>query len=157
MYIAIYHLGSVIWPRMRPRRLFFSLIAVGSGLGWLGLIFLARPGGIDPTSLPTDFSIPESIPFYATFVNPHFPLAIALIALLAATFVMVFRPGFKTEPTFSNGGASVALITIALCIVQPQGWVPIAAALCLYIAVLTWRTRRIPQLELSWVILVILP
>jgi hypothetical protein len=159
MYISIYHLGSVIWPRLRPRRLFFGLIAVGSGLGWLALIFLSRsPGGsVDAQFLPTDFSIPESIPFFSTFVNPHFPLAIALIALLAATFVMVFRPGFNIEPNFTNGGASVALVSIALCIVQPQGWVPIAGALCVYILILTLRSRRIPQLELSWVLLVILP
>ena len=159
MYISIYHLGSVIWPRIRPRRLFFALIGIGSGLGWLALIFASRTGvgGNDPLSLPTDFSIPESIPFFATFVNPHFPLAIALIALLAATFVMVFRPGFNTEPTFTNGGASVALVSVALCIIQPQGWVPIAGALCLYILVLMWRSRKIPQLELGWVLLVILP
>lgn len=159
MYISIYHLGSVIWPRLRPRRLFFGLIAVGSGLGWLALIFLSRSAGgsVDAQLLPTDFSIPESIPFFATYVNPHFPLAIALIALLAATFVMVFRPGFHTEPNFTNGGASVALVSIALSIVQPQGWVPIAGALCVYIVVLTLRSRRIPQLELSWVLLVILP
>jgi hypothetical protein len=158
MYISIYHLGSVIWPRLRPRRLFFALIGVGSGLGWLWLIFQSRMGvQTDPLSLPTDFSIPESIPFYATFVNPHFPLAIGLIALLAAQFVMVFRPGFRAEPTAANGGATVILISLALCIIQPQGWIPIAGALCIYVLVLAWRARRIPQLELSWVILVILP
>ncbi len=158
MYISIYHLGSVIWPRLRPRRLFFALIAVGSGLGWLWLIFQSRTGGaVDPLTLPTDFSVPESIPFFATFVNPHFPLAIALIALLAATFVMVFRPGFNAEPTFANGGLTVVLLSAALCIIQPQGWVPIAVALCVYLVVLTWRTRHIPRLELNWVLLVILP
>ncbi len=158
MYVSIYHLGAVIWPRVRPRRLFFVLVGVGSGLGWLGLLFLTHPtGAVGATWLPTDLWIYESIPFIATFANPHFPLAIALITLLAATFVMVFRPGFNTEPTMSNGGLSVALVTIALCFAQPQGWVPIAAALCAYIAVLIWRTRHIPRLELKWVALVILP
>ncbi|MCC7446930.1 MAG: hypothetical protein IT324_05900 [Anaerolineae bacterium] len=158
MYLSIYHLGAVIWPRVRPRRLFFALVGIGSGLGWLGLLFLARPtGATDATWLPTDLWIYESIPFVATFANPHFPLAIALIALLASTFVIVFRPGFSTEPTMSNGGLSVILITIALCLVQPQGWPPIAAALLVYIGVLIWRTRHIPRLELNWVLLVILP
>jgi hypothetical protein len=158
MYLSVYYLGAVIWPRLRPRRLFFTFIGVGSGLGWLWLIFVTRMGGYaDPLSLPTDFSIPESIPFYATFVNPHFPLAIALIALLAAIFVLVFRPGFEAQPTISNGGGVVVLLSIALCIVQPQGWVPIAVALCAYIAMLIWRTRRLPQLELNWVLLVLFP
>jgi hypothetical protein len=158
MYLCIYYLASVIWPRVRPRRMFFAMVGVGSGLGWLALVLLSRQSGpLDPLTLPTDFSIPESIPFYATFVNPHFPLAIGLIALLASVFIVVFRPGFEAEPSLSNGGAMVALLTIALCIVQPQGWIPIAGGLCLYIVVLTWRTRKIPKLELSWISLVILP
>ncbi len=40
MYIALYHLGATIWQRVRARRLFFGLIAVGSGLGWLATVFL---------------------------------------------------------------------------------------------------------------------
>jgi hypothetical protein len=158
MYISIYYLGAVIWPRLRPRRLFFSLIGVGSGLGWLALIFaLSYKAGITPDTLPTDLSIPESIPFFATFVNPHFPLAVALIALLASIFVMVFRPGFDQEPALGNGGIAVVLITVALCIVQPQGWVPIGGALILYVAIQTWRIRRIPKMELNWVLLALLP
>src|SRR5260221_5578282 len=92
MYISIYYLGSVIWPRLRPRRLFFSLLAIGSGLGWLFLVFFGRGSSLDAATLPSDLAIPESIPFYSTFVNPHFPLAIALTALLASMFVVVFRP-----------------------------------------------------------------
>ncbi len=158
MYISIYTLGAVIWPRLRPRRLFFALVGVGSGLGWLVLIFASRyTAPLDPLTLPTDFSVPESIPFFATYVNPHFPLAIALIALLASIFVMVFRPGFDAEPTVSNGGLTTVLLSIALVVVQPQGWVPIATALCVYLVVLTWRSRTIPRLELNWVLLVILP
>ena len=150
MFLSLYYLGATIWARQRARRLFFSLLAVGSGLGWLAVIFHFQ-------SLPTDLTVPESIPLFSAFTNPHFPLGIALVALLAATFVIVFRPGFDKTPTAGNGGLGVILITVALCIVQPQGWVPIAAALCLYIAVTTIRTRRIPMLELSWVTLAILP
>ena len=161
MFLSLYHLGSVIWPRLRPRRLFFSLLAVGSGLGWLYLVFfpvraMSQAGGA-PLALPTDFSIPESIPFFATFVNPHFPLAIALIALIAATFVVVFRPGFNMQPNLVNGGIGLALLTVALAIVQPQGLVAITVALVVYLLVLTWRSRRLPLMEINWVILVILP
>ncbi len=156
MYISIYYLGAVIWPRLRPRRLFFSLIAVGSGLGWLALIFVSRQTG-SADFVPTDLSVPESIPFFATFVNPHFPLAIALIALLASAFVVIFRPGFEGEPTLGNGGLAVVLVTVGLCIVQPQGWIPIGTALVLYLGILLIRTRHIPWLELNWVLLTVLP
>jgi hypothetical protein len=150
MYVSIYYLGASIWNRQRARRLFFSILAVGSGLGWLIVIFNA-------SLLPSDLNIPESIPLFAIFTNPHFPLAIALIALLASIYINVFRPGFSKFPDVTNGGIGVILVTIALCIVQPQGWVPIAAALCLYIGITAVRTRRIPNLELAWVALAILP
>lgn len=154
MYIAIYHLGSAIFSRVRARRLFFMMMSVGSGLGWLALpLFANLPGG----QWPTDFSIPESIPFFATLVNAHFPLTIGLIAMLASMFVVVFRPGFKSLPTMTNGGLSAALITIMLTVIQPQGWVPFAAALIGYLAILALRSRRLPHLELYWSALVILP
>lgn len=157
MYISIYYLGSVIWPRLRPRRLFFSILAVGSGLGWLFLVIFGRGGGFDAAVLPTDLTVPESIPFYATFANPHFPLAIALIALIASMFVVVFRPGFEEQPNASNGGITVIFLTLALAIVQPQGLPPIVTALCAYLVIMVWKTRRIPIVELNWVALVVLP
>ncbi|HLY24765.1 MAG TPA: hypothetical protein VKQ72_00405 [Aggregatilineales bacterium] len=157
MYLSFYYLGSVIWPRLRPRRLFFSLLAVGSGLGWLYLVLFGRVAAPATISTSTDFVVPESIPFYSTFTNPHFPLAIALIALLAAYFVTAFRPGFEDQPGFANGGLTVAALTIALAIVQPQGLVPIAAGLCVYVVVLAIHERRIPWREINWVTLVILP
>src|SRR5262249_49478268 len=146
MYLSFYYLGSVIWPRLRPRRLFFSLLAVGSGLGWLYLVLAGRSSGIAAfQDLPTDLSIPESIPLFATFVNPHFPLAIALVSLLAATFITVFRPGFTMEPTVTNGGLGVVLITGALSVVQPQALIPIMTALVAYVIVLAVRSRKIPM------------
>lgn len=157
MYVSIYYLGSVIWPRLRPRRLFFSMLAVGSGLGWLYLVVFGRGSVLDSAVLPSDLAIPESIPFYAAFVNPHFPLAIALIALIASMFVVVFRPGFNEQPSASNGGITVILLTIALAIVQPQGLFPITAALGAYLVLLALRVRRIPFLELNWVALAVLP
>ena len=66
MYVSIYQLGATIWVRLRPRRLFFTLMAVGSGLGWLLLLF-------DPDKLAVDISLPEAFPFLASYTNPHFP------------------------------------------------------------------------------------
>lgn len=112
MFISIYHLGSTIWTRIRPRRLFFGMLAVGSGLGWL-LLITTR----DFIGMATDLSVPESIPLFSAFVNPHFPLSIALIALLAATFIGVFRPGFQAFPSLTNGGLAVIVISFALALI----------------------------------------
>jgi hypothetical protein len=154
MFVALYHLGSTIWNRLRPRRLFFSIAAVGSGLGWLALMLSPET---PQTQLAVDLNLFEAIPLLSTFANPHFPLAIALIALIAATYVTVFRPGFQMTPTLTNGGLGVALISLLLVIVLPHGWLPIASALSLYLIVLVMRTRRLPLLEATWVSLTILP
>jgi hypothetical protein len=149
MYLALYHLGSSIWQRLRPRRLFFSICAVGSGFGFL------FAGNLD--LITTDLKIPESIPFYATLVNPHFPLTIALIAMLAAAFIVVFRPGFTAQPDLANGGGTIFGLSLLISLVQPQGWVPITSALCVYLVVQAILTRKLPIRELNWVLLVVLP
>jgi hypothetical protein len=154
MFVALYHLGSTIWNRLRPRRLFFSIAAVGSGLGWLALMLSPET---PQTQLAVDLNLFEALPLLSTFANPHFPLAIALIALIAATYITVFRPGFEMTPTLTNGGLGIALISLLLVIVLPHGWLPIASALSLYVIILVMRTRRLPLLEVTWVSLTILP
>ncbi|MFN8419115.1 MAG: hypothetical protein U0528_07720 [Anaerolineae bacterium] len=48
---------------------------------------------------PIDLTVPEAIPFYSTLVNPHFPLTIAIIAPLAATFLRACSVlGFSDAP-----------------------------------------------------------
>ncbi|MCS6871365.1 MAG: hypothetical protein RML95_00465 [Anaerolineae bacterium] len=154
MFAAFYHLGSTIWQRLRPRRLFFSILAVGSGLGWLALMLAPHT---PQTQLAVDLNLFEAIPLLSIFANPHFPLAITLITLIAATYVTVFRPGFQMAPSLANGGLSIALISLALVIVLPHGWLPIASALTVYMLILAVRTRRFPRLEAAWVSLTILP
>jgi hypothetical protein len=153
MFLSFYHLGAVIWPRVRPRRLFFGLLAIGSGLGWLALIAL----GSDVGTVATDIWMPETIPLYAAFTNPHFPLTIAFITLIASIFIVAFRPGFNEQPTASNGGLMLILLVIGLAIVQPQGLVGILAGLCVYIMILVVRMRRIPAIEAAWTVIAILP
>jgi hypothetical protein len=154
MFVALYHLGSTIWQRLRPRRLFFGVLAVGSGLGWLALMMFPET---PQTQLAVDLTLFEAIPLLSTFANPHFPLAVALIALIASMYVTVFRPGFRESPSIVNGGLGIALCSLALVIILPHGWLPIASALVVYVIILMLRTRQLPRLELSWVGLMILP
>src|SRR3990172_3360807 len=51
----------------------FSITVVGGGMGWLGLIF-----GL----FTSDFWVAEAYPFLSSYVNPHFPLGLALLLYL---------------------------------------------------------------------------
>lgn len=150
MFTALYQLGATIWVRLRPRRLFFTLISVGSGLGWLLIIF-------DPNAISVDLNIPEAFPLYAAYSNPHFPLSIACLALIASTYMIVFRRGFKAEPSVDNGGLAIMLLSMVLALIQPTALVPIGGALVLYVAIRYRITRDMPVHELRWSAMLWLP
>lgn len=150
MFISIYQLGATIWVRLRPRRLFFTLMAVGSGLGWLLLLF-------DQNKLAVDMNIPEAFPLYAAYTNPHFPASIACLCLLASTYMIVFRRGYTTEPSVDNGGLGVLMVSVALAMIQPTALVPIGGALALYVMARYYITREFPVHELRWASMLWLP
>lgn len=151
MYAAIYQLSAVIWVRIRARRLFFGIAAIGSGLGWL----LAPLLGSD--KFPDLAGLPEAFPFYSTLMNPHFPLTIALLALLAAMFIVVFRPGGQTDPTVHNGWAAAGLLSVAVAFLYPQALVPFILAISLFWLTIVLRDRRIYWEAARWIAAVILP
>jgi hypothetical protein len=55
------------------RRLALVLSALGSGMGWLAIPF---------GEVTADFWVPETYPFLSSYVNPHFPLGLALVLWL---------------------------------------------------------------------------
>lgn len=71
MFLACYALLRLLLPSHKERLWAYALILGGSGLGWAAL-----PLGM----LATDVQVPESIPFFSSLANPHFPLAYALVA-----------------------------------------------------------------------------
>jgi hypothetical protein len=71
MFMAVFDFLWVAVPNRRSRWVAFAFILFGSGLGWLGLA-----AGLQGT----DLLVPESIPFVTAFTNPHFPLAVAMVA-----------------------------------------------------------------------------
>ncbi|MEZ4667345.1 MAG: hypothetical protein R3E39_05415 [Anaerolineae bacterium] len=148
MYMALYHFGATIWPRQRARRIFFTVVAVGSGLGWIGILF-----GIESP----DLTIPEIYPFYSSLVNVHFPFTLACIAFIASVLISAFRPGNNYVPSLNNGGGAVALLTFVLSLLYPQAIVPLAGAVTLYALIHGLRQRVFPLRELRWLLLLILP
>ena len=151
MYLALYQLAATIWMKVRTRRLFFVLVSIGAGFGWLYAILSG--GAIDAP----DLSIPEAFPLHSTFVNVHFPLAIGCLALLIGVIIAVFRPGTDHEPTVTNGGLLAALLSLAIGLLYPQALVPLGGALFVYVAVLWYQRKRIPRREILWFLTIVLP
>lgn len=75
----------------------FVLCALGSGIGWLVSFF-----GI----LPMDFWVAEAYPFLSVYVNPHFPLSMALI--LKGILLFDSRPSKLIWPQISAIGFVLA-------------------------------------------------
>ncbi|MBN2303161.1 MAG: hypothetical protein JXQ72_01710, partial [Anaerolineae bacterium] len=118
--------------------------------GWLLLLF-------DQDKLAADMNIPEAFPLYAAYTNAHFPASIACLALLATTYLIVFRRGFTAEPSVENGGLGVMLLTIGLTLIQPTALPPIGAALVLYVIARYYLTKEFPVHELRWASMFWLP
>lgn len=151
MYVALYQLGAAIWQRKRTRFLFFGIVSIGSGFGW----FLAPM--LQVTTFPDFPLLPEAFPFYSTLMNVHFPLTLALIALMASLFIQVLRPGGDDDPVFERYWGMAGLISIALALLYPQALVPFGAALAAYLGTIWWKDRRVHPRLLTWMLAVVLP
>jgi hypothetical protein len=150
MFISLYQLGATVWVRLRPRRLFFTLIAVGSGLGWLLVLF-------NPNAIAIDLNVPEAFPLYAAYTNAHFPMSIACLALIASAYLIVFRRGYTAQPSVENGGLGIMLLSMLLALIQPIALLPIGGGLVLYVIARYALTRQFPAHELRWASLLWLP
>lgn len=151
MYISIYQLGASIWTRVRARRAFFIVAVLGAGLGWFfGPLF-------QNSGFPDLVGVPEAFSFYSTFMNPHFPLTIACLALLMALFITAYRPGAEDDPAINAALPLASVLSIALAFLYPQALVPIGMALVLYIAIVWRQDRKLPVRLSHWVLAVVLP
>lgn len=150
MYIALYQFAAAVWTKIRTRRILFLITAIGAGFGWL---FLPLTGDV---SFP-DISVAEMFPLYSTYVNVHFPLTIACLALLAGYFVMAFRPGADQDPSIEQGVIIVAALSLALALLYPHALIPFGAALGLFM-LFEWRDkRRLSARTLRWVLALVFP
>lgn len=145
MYMALYQLAASIWVRLRTRRLFFVLAAVGSGLSWLLIMFRQDASYLDLT-------LPEAFPFYSTLVNIHYPLATGCLALFAAVIITAFRPGMNAMPTTSNGGGVLFGISIVLSLIYPIAQLLALVGLCVYFALYAYQQRRFSERLLRWLL-----
>lgn len=119
----------------RWRLLAWLLFALGSGLGWLAVLF----GGFT-----SDLWVAEAIPFLSIFVNAHFALAAALMLWLLAWTA----PGLARLPAGAGRLVWIAVATTVLAQVQPLGLLGVGLTLA---GVLGWW---LAQRRLSWDIVV---
>jgi hypothetical protein len=97
----------------------------GAGIGWIALPF----GSFAP-----DFWIAEGYVFLATFANPHFPLAIA---------IMVWMMTLSREAVEHPLQAWFALLAgLVLANLSPFAWVITSLVFCVYLGVVNWRNDR---------------
>jgi hypothetical protein len=83
MFLLSFSFFSQFVPRRGARWFAFGLTLLGSGQGWLGLVF-----GVEGS----DLIIPESVPFLAGYVNAHFPLAISLFLV---SILLIFGEKYR--------------------------------------------------------------
>ncbi len=75
MLLALYRFCGVVFAgEQKLKWTAFFLSALGGGLGWLALPFA--------DGVTSDFWVAEGYPFLSAYVNPHFPLGLALILWL---------------------------------------------------------------------------
>jgi len=101
-----------------------AAVSLGGGLGWLILPWV---------STPTDFWVAEAFPFLASYTNPHFPLAMALI-------VISFLQWKNMDTKF--GTIKLFICALLLSFIQPFGVVIVVITIGLDWIILIIRERK---------------
>lgn len=150
MYIALYQLGASIWTKVRARKVFFALAAIGSGFGW----FIAPSIGI--SEFP-DLTLPEAYPFFSSLMNVHFPLTLAFILMLLTILLNAFRPGAELEPKSDQALPVASALSFGLALLFPQALIPLGAAILLYVAIASIQARNLSARLVRWTLAIGLP
>jgi hypothetical protein len=133
---AIYTLMAHLIEDLYWRRLAFLLAVMGSGLGWLQLLFGWIP--IKDIS-PIDFWLIDASIFFGFQIFPHFA---AITALLAGTLVFFYR--FLDSRRW-RWWLLIALLGLVTQAVQPYAVILTDFALLGIVLGKWWRERRFPK------------
>jgi hypothetical protein len=128
--LAVYGLVTRVTQDRAERRIAFLFVALSSGLGWLAVMF----NHLDTS----DLVIPESNTFYSLHINPHFPLA---TALMIGMFVIAAGSGVAQARV--GRVIALTLASLALAIVQPFAVAPVYGTLGVYLLLRWQRDGRI--------------
>ncbi len=150
MYFALYQLGAAIWTKVRARKVFFAIAAIGSGFGWLFSLFTGS------TDFP-DLTLPEAFPFYSSIMNVHFPLTLALLAMLLTILINVLRPGAEQDTQAERAVPLVSGLSLGLALLFPQTLVPVGAALAFHLLVTWVKAKKFPIRLMRWMLAIGVP
>jgi hypothetical protein len=112
LLVTLYAFAAHCSAEIAQRRFAFLLAALGSGLGWLALMFGAKT---------PDWSLAEAYPFLSIFANAHFPWSMAAL-LWVFMACLDARKLWSTWLGLVGGG-------LLLAVAQPFGLVSIAASM----------------------------
>ncbi|MBW8011446.1 MAG: hypothetical protein FVQ83_09430 [Chloroflexi bacterium] len=104
LLVSLYRFCKVVFAEDRTRMLAFSLSALGSGVGWLAILF----GGFT-----SDFWVVEAYPFLSAYATPHFAIGLAL-QLWLLTLIIPNEKNWKF-------GVQIAMAALLLAIIDPFG------------------------------------
>lgn len=135
LLMVLYYAVSCFFNDQLQRRFAFMITAVGSGLGWLASL---------AGHLTADMWVPEGYILYSLFVNPHFPLGIALMVLSILWSITPW--GIRRLNGWQLAG--LAVVAAALGIVQPFCLLTVGLLLSGYALALWVQKRRLPWREL---------
>ena len=111
------------------------LVAFGSGLGWLAIPF---------GQFTSDFWVAETYPFLSSVVNPHFPLALAILVWLLTDLDNVK----SWTGVFLN-----VLGAFLLAVLQPFGIVIAVVAIGGKVAWDWWDTKQLSWQKVFWLLI----
>jgi hypothetical protein len=144
LLLVVYALITRVTQDLTERRVAFLVVALSSGLGWLA-VTLGHFG-------TSDLVIPESNTFYTLHINPHFPLA---MALMVGMFLAVGN--WRSEVRGQNLGAGrtigLAAMSLALAIVQPFAVMTVYLTLGVYVF-LCWRRDGRMAWQVIWSVVI---
>lgn len=150
MYMAIYTLAAGIWMRIRTRRIFFVIAAVGAGFGWLAAPLMGSTNFLDIVPMPL-------FPLHSTLMNVHFPLVIGMMCVLVSAMIGALRPGSDENPSVTNVGLVVFIFSLALSLFYLQTLIPLAFTFVGLLLMRAWPRKQILDRELRWMLWFIVP
>jgi len=131
--LSIYRLLVRVFPSVNQRRLAFILTMLGSGVGWLQVLFAWVPSKI----APVDLWLIDAYPLFSIDLFPHFAATIAALAIAITAFL-----DQSNRPRWQN------LFVIGTCaifvqIVNPIAFILPDLAMTGMFAFLSWQKGRI--------------
>jgi hypothetical protein len=136
LLLAAYQFIARFFDRVSTRRAAFLLLGFSAGLGWL----------LAPLGLTTaDLWVAEGFTFLSILINPHFPLALALMLLIFIAIIDLPADDGHTGRRLVGAAAA----SLALAVVHPIA-VPITLAILgVHLLLLAWHQQRIPWRQMA--------